>query len=92
MYVAVKFVKDKHAFFAEILYRSMKGLGTNNKKLIHTIVCRCEKDMENIKCQFQISYKKSLESFITVSKDSYFGFPLIYYSFNRPLFLHTWYV
>ena len=62
----VKYVKNKHAFFAEILYKSMKGLGTNNRKLIHTVVTRCEKDMGNIRVHFEVMYHKSLESFIIV--------------------------
>ncbi|XP_055338778.1 annexin A13-like isoform X2 [Paramacrobiotus metropolitanus] len=68
----VKFVKNKHAFFAEILYKSMKGLGTDNRKLIHTIVSRCEKDLDNIKQQFEAAYRKTLESFIIGDTSGYY--------------------
>ncbi|XP_055330874.1 annexin A13-like isoform X2 [Paramacrobiotus metropolitanus] len=60
----VKFVKNRHEFFAECLYKSMKGLGTNDHKLIRIIVGRCEKDLGNIKAEFQKLYNKTLESFI----------------------------
>lgn len=67
----VKFVKNKHGFFAEHLHKSMKGLGTNDDKLVRIIVGRCEKDLGNIKDEFLRMYHKTLESFIEVrSNDS----------------------
>ena len=68
MIFAVKYVKNKHAFFAECLYKSMKGLGTDDNRLIRIIVGRCEKDLENIKAEFVKLYHKTLESFVEVSK------------------------
>ena len=41
-YVAVKYAKDPVAFFAERLYKSMKGLGTDDDSLIRIIVTRSE--------------------------------------------------
>jgi annexin A7/11 len=61
----VKCVKNRPQFFAEKLYESMKGLGTNDEQLIRVVVTRCEKDMVQIKQQFNTLYKKTLESFIS---------------------------
>ncbi|XP_055333553.1 annexin A6-like [Paramacrobiotus metropolitanus] len=59
-----KLVKNKHAYFAERLYKSMKGAGTHDRVLIRCVVSRCEKDLGNIKREFQRMYGKTLESFI----------------------------
>lgn len=53
-----------YEFFADGLYQSMKGFGTNDEKLIYIMIDRCETDLGNIKVAFEIKYKKSLESFI----------------------------
>ncbi|XP_067396445.1 annexin A4 [Emydura macquarii macquarii] len=60
----VKCVRNKHAYFAERLYYSMKGLGTNDDTLIRVMVSRCEIDMLDIKHEFKRMYGKSLHSFI----------------------------
>ncbi|MEQ2260291.1 Annexin A4, partial [Xenotaenia resolanae] len=60
----VKCMKSKPAFFAERLYKSMKGLGTTDSVLIRIMVSRAEIDMLDIKAEFQKMYKKSLHSFI----------------------------
>jgi len=51
-------------YFAEVLYHSMKGLGTDDNTLVRAIVTRCEVDMVQIKEAFQKKYGKSLGSFI----------------------------
>ena len=63
---AAKVVKDKHAYFAERLYKSMKGAGTYDKQLIRVVVTRAEKDLGCIKHEFLRMYGKTLESFISV--------------------------
>lgn len=60
----VKCIRSKPAFFAERLYKSMKGLGTTDSVLIRIMVSRAEIDMLDIKAEFQKMYSKTLYSFI----------------------------
>lgn len=60
----VKCMKNKPAFFAERLYKSMKGLGTTDSVLVRIMVARAEIDMLDIKAQFLKMYSKTLYSFI----------------------------
>ncbi|NP_001187187.1 annexin A4 [Ictalurus punctatus] len=60
----VKCLRSKPAFFAERLYKSMKGLGTTDSILIRVMVSRAEIDMIDIKAEFLKQYGKTLNSFI----------------------------
>ncbi|XP_063788148.1 annexin A4 [Pseudophryne corroboree] len=60
----VKCVKNRSAYFAERLYKSMKGLGTDDNTLIRVMVSRCEIDLLEIRSEFKKMYGKSLHSFI----------------------------
>ncbi|XP_066506677.1 annexin A4 [Hoplias malabaricus] len=60
----VRCIKSKPAFFAERLYKSMKGLGTTDSILIRVMVSRAEVDMQDIKAEFLKMYGKTLHSFI----------------------------
>jgi len=51
-------------YYAEQLYHSMKGLGTNDRTLIRLVVTRSEVDMVQIKEEFSRMYKQKLEGFI----------------------------
>ena len=64
MVAIVKCANNRPAYFAERLYLSMKGLGTDDKTLIRVMVSRCEIDMVEIKHEFQRMYGKTLETFI----------------------------
>jgi hypothetical protein len=64
MLAVVKAAKNTPAYFAEKLYHSMKGAGTNDRTLIRVVVTRCEVDMVQIKEEFKKKYNQSLEAFI----------------------------
>lgn len=55
---------DRPTSFAIRLYKSMHGLGTNDKSLVRLVVTRCEIDMVDIKEAFLQKYGKTLVSFI----------------------------
>lgn len=64
MLAVVTTARDAPSYFAHRLYKSMKGLGTDEQTLTRVMVSRCEVDMVEIKQRFQEHYKKTLESFI----------------------------
>ncbi|KAL5545245.1 hypothetical protein UlMin_009029 [Ulmus minor] len=47
-------------YFAKVLHKAMKGLGTNDTTLIRVIVTRTEIDMQYIKGEYLKKYKKPL--------------------------------
>jgi len=55
---------DLPEFFAERLYKAMKGLGTDDNSLIRTLVSRSEVDLANIKDEFKAKYGVTLVDFI----------------------------
>lgn len=73
----VRCVKSKVGFFAERLYHSMKGMGTNDKTLIRIIVSRSEIDLGDIKEAFLEKYGKPLESWIADDLDGDFKYTLV---------------
>ncbi|EGD77381.1 annexin A7 [Salpingoeca rosetta] len=64
MVAIAKCVLSKPEYFAERIYRSMKGLGTDERTLTRCVVSRCEVDMVEIKQAFQRKYGKTMESWI----------------------------
>ncbi|KAJ8753703.1 hypothetical protein K2173_026379 [Erythroxylum novogranatense] len=47
-------------YFAKVLHKAMKGLGTNDTALVRVIVTRTEIDMQYIKAEYLKKYKKTL--------------------------------
>ncbi|GMH23359.1 hypothetical protein Nepgr_025202 [Nepenthes gracilis] len=47
-------------YFAKVLHKAMKGLGTDDTTLIRVVVTRAELDMQYIKVEYQKKYKKTL--------------------------------
>ncbi|RWR75109.1 annexin D5-like protein [Cinnamomum micranthum f. kanehirae] len=60
----LKCAKNPAKYFAEVLYNSMKGLGTSDTTLIRVVVTRAGIDMEDIKKEFVQAYKTSLKDYI----------------------------
>ncbi|NXP08463.1 ANXA7 protein, partial [Thinocorus orbignyianus] len=61
---AVQCALNRPAFFAERLYHSMKGAGTDDSTLIRIIVSRSEIDLVQIKQMFAQMYQKPLSAMI----------------------------
>merc|ERR1712136_478020 len=64
MLAIVKCARDPAGYFAERLYKSMRGLGTNDKALIRAMVSRSEVDLDEVKMQFLGNYGQELSQFI----------------------------
>ncbi|XP_056133197.1 annexin A6 isoform X1 [Lampris incognitus] len=65
-YAIVCSVKNQPAYFADRLYKAMKGLGTDDRALIRIMVSRCEIDLFNIRKEFKDSHDATLHEFIQV--------------------------
>ncbi|KAI4539837.1 hypothetical protein MG293_010232 [Ovis ammon polii] len=60
----VRSARDLQGYFADRLYKSMKGAGTDEDTLIDIIVSRAEVDLQGIKARFQEKYQKSLSDMV----------------------------
>ncbi|KAM4865266.1 annexin A13 [Thomomys bottae] len=60
----VRCAQDLEGYFADRLYNSMKGMGTDEETLIRIIVTRAEVDLQGIKAKFQEKYQKSLSDMV----------------------------
>ncbi|CAN9499746.1 unnamed protein product [Ophioblennius macclurei] len=60
MVAVVKCIKNTPGYFAERLYKAMKGAGTKDRTLIRIMVSRSEVDMLDIRQEYVKNYGKSL--------------------------------
>ncbi|KAL7841501.1 hypothetical protein SRHO_G00251920 [Serrasalmus rhombeus] len=60
----VKCARSVPAYFAECLYKSMKGAGTDDATLIRIMVSRSEIDLLDIRAEFRKSFATSLHNMI----------------------------
>uniref|UniRef100_A0A8C2ST92 Annexin n=1 Tax=Coturnix japonica TaxID=93934 RepID=A0A8C2ST92_COTJA len=60
----VKCIRSVPAYFAETLYYSMKGAGTDDETLIRVMVSRSEIDLLDIRHEFRKNFAKSLYQMI----------------------------
>lgn len=67
MHAIIECVQSPSAFFAECLYRAMKGMGTDDTRLIRIVVSRSEIDLNDIKREFERIYDRTLLSAVRVS-------------------------
>lgn len=65
-YAIVCSVKNQPSYFADRLYKAMKGLGTDDRALIRILVSRSEVDLFNIRKEFKETQDESLHDFIQV--------------------------
>nr|CDS27549.1 annexin [Hymenolepis microstoma] len=61
----VQIAINKAGTIAEMLYKSMKGAGTDDTNLIRIILCYAESDLGKIRAWFDGNYEKSLAEMIT---------------------------
>ncbi|XP_076018944.1 annexin A6 isoform X2 [Genypterus blacodes] len=63
-FAIVRSVKNQPSYFADRLYKAMKGLGTDDRALIRILVSRSEIDLFNIRKEFKETQDASLHEFI----------------------------
>ncbi|KAM9293893.1 annexin A2-like [Gastrophryne carolinensis] len=62
--ILVAVIKDTPLYFADRIYNAMKGMGTDDKALVRTLISRSEEDLLSIRVAFRRKYGKSLYSSI----------------------------
>ncbi|XP_073729143.1 annexin A11a isoform X2 [Misgurnus anguillicaudatus] len=65
MLAVVKCIRNTPAYFAERLYKAMRGAGTKDRTLIRIMVTRSEVDMLDIRQEYMKLYGKSLYTAIS---------------------------
>jgi len=59
-----QYIKDPITYYSEMMYNSMKGLGTDDERLIRAIVSRCEIDLQTVKERYNKLHDKTLEKHV----------------------------
>lgn len=59
-------------YFAKVLHKAMKGMGTDDSTLIRVIVTRAEIDMQYIKAEYEKKYGKSLNDEVHSETSSHY--------------------
>ncbi|KAM9804109.1 annexin A5-like [Neosynchiropus ocellatus] len=65
MLAVVKCIKNTPGYFAERLYKAMKGAGTKDRTLIRIMVSRSEVDLLDVRKEYVKNYGKSLYTHIS---------------------------
>lgn len=60
----VRYIQDPITYYSEVIFRSMKGMGTDDETLIRTILSRCEIDLGLIKKRFENLHQKTMDKAI----------------------------
>jgi len=68
----IRWIKDPIEYYSEVLYKSMKGLGTDDKTLIRTVLARCEIDLGTIKKKFEKLHQKTLDRAVKQETSGYY--------------------
>jgi len=60
----VRYIQDPITYWTEVLYHSMKGMGSDDDTLIRTVLSRCEIDLGDIKKRFEKLHQETLDKAI----------------------------
>jgi len=59
-----QYIMDPITYYSEVLFHSMKGMGTDDERLIRTVLSRCEIDLKTVKERFEKLHQKTLDKAI----------------------------
>jgi len=65
-----QYVKDPITYYSEMMYTSMKGLGTNDARLIRAILSRCEIDLETVKERYNKLHESESDLVKKIKKET----------------------
>ncbi|KAG9457690.1 hypothetical protein H6P81_002198 [Aristolochia fimbriata] len=68
----IRCAENPAKYFAKVLHKAMKGLGTDDTTLIRVVVTRTEMDMQYIKAEYEKKHKKSLGEAIHSETSSHY--------------------
>ncbi|XP_068663566.1 annexin D5 isoform X2 [Aristolochia californica] len=68
----IRCAENPAKYFAKVLHKAMKGLGTDDTTLVRVVVSRTEIDMQYIKAEYEKNYKKALGGAIHSETSSHY--------------------